>query len=129
MCVFVFERRRLSATQLRRGPLIPMLAYVSIASHGHRRVVTLADRRPHSFRPPSGLHQSVLLFNNSPDTCRLYIHSHAHRISRRMPLDLRIHMLFLWPETESIQHLLQLNIKKPENYSSIHMPSFYLLIV
>lgn len=86
VCVFVCERRRLSSTQLSRGPLTPILAYVCIAPHRQRRAVTLADRQPHSFRPPSALHQSVLLFNNSPDTCRI-------------TLDLRIHMLFLWPET------------------------------
>lgn len=33
VCVFVCERRRLSATQLRRGPLIPMLAYCMFAKH------------------------------------------------------------------------------------------------
>lgn len=47
------------------------ILYVCGASHRQRRVVTLADRRLHSLRPPSGLHQSVLLFNNSTDTCRL----------------------------------------------------------
>ncbi len=95
MCVFKCKRRRLSAVQLRRGPLIPCW-HMYVYSTSHRRVVTLADRRPHSFRPPSGLHQSVLLFNNSQGTCRIYIHSHVHRISKRMALDSRTELLFIW---------------------------------
>lgn len=55
--------------------------------------MTLADRRPNSFRSPSGLHESLLLFNKSPDICM-----HAHRIVRGTPLDLKMHMLFLWSE-------------------------------
>lgn len=78
-CVFACKRQRLSATQLGRGPQTPILAYAHVPSHEHGRVVTLADRRPHSLRPPSGLHQSVLLFNNGQDTYGLYTLTHTRR--------------------------------------------------
>lgn len=112
--VFMWLKRQpLSATQLRGSPQILELAHVHRASNGGR-AVTLADRRPHSAWPPSGLHQSVLLFNSRPDTCctqdfmeNATWFKHLYAIS------------IAW--LKLIQHFLPLNSGKPESNSFIHI--------
>lgn len=92
----------------KKAPLL--ILYVQSSSHLHRRATTLADRRLHSFKPPSGLHQSVILFNNRPGALSLYTHTHTN-IKENASRSKRSGAIFMsW---DSSQHLWQLNIKKP----------------
>lgn len=71
----VKRRRRLSAAQLWRGPLIPALVH-----HRSKGLLLQLQTGAHTYSDlPMVFHQSVLLFINSPHTCRLYWHWQALR--------------------------------------------------